>query len=339
MIFELINVTVLTKLDLTQFESSEITEEDIAKEFEENPEKYVQYNISHILVCFEGKLRCEQNTSEQDAKDMIDEVYDKLLEGQDFAKLAGEYSTGPTGPNGGLLGWVGEYSQMDSVFLEETFKLSKASQFSMPFETDFGYHIVKVNEIMDEFEDFKTQISFQLQFENQMNNQNAAYEYQSSAVDAYIEELRKKSVVVNHKDKLTANVDPNPKIQTFSFANNEMCTEDGKPIVILFSTTWCPHCEWIIDTFDGIAKEYADKGLIAAYHWELDTADNTLTAAKESEVPQEHKEIYEKFNPRGSIPTFVFGCQYHRIGNGYESEQSLEKEANEFRAVIEELTK
>jgi len=126
-------------------------------------------------------------------------------------------------------------------------------------------------------------------------------------------------------------------IQTFSESQGEICTQDGKPVVRLFSTTWCPHCVWIKETFDSIAKEYVDEGKIVAYHWELDTGDNTLTSEIETSVPDSEKAVYQQFNPKGSIPTFVFGCKYSRVGNGYESAKDLEAEAKEFRGVIEKL--
>jgi thiol-disulfide isomerase/thioredoxin len=123
--------------------------------------------------------------------------------------------------------------------------------------------------------------------------------------------------------------------ETFTEYDSDICEEDGKPMVFLFSTTWCPHCSWIKDTFDNWAKDNSDK--IAAYHWEVDINDNTLTSKEESEVPAEHTEIFEKYNPGGSIPTFVFGCKYARVGNGYEAEDDLGKEKETFNTVMEEL--
>ena len=126
-------------------------------------------------------------------------------------------------------------------------------------------------------------------------------------------------------------------IGTFRWTDNAVCAENGKPVIRLYSTTWCPHCVWIKETFDAVANEYASQGKIVAYHWELDTGDNTLTEDVEPEVPDSETEIFTTFNPRSSIPTFVFGCKYYRIGNGYEAEGDLEKEADDFRAVIEKL--
>jgi protein-disulfide isomerase len=116
-----------------------------------------------------------------------------------------------------------------------------------------------------------------------------------------------------------------------------ICEEDGKPIIRLFSTTWCPHCSWIKDTFDTYMMELVDEGKIVAYHWELDTADDTLTEEVETEVPASELEIYKTFNPRGSIPTFVFGCKYYRVGNAFESQDDLDAEKQDFENVINAL--
>lgn len=128
-------------------------------------------------------------------------------------------------------------------------------------------------------------------------------------------------------------------IQTFSSVpgSNGVCTEDGKPVIRLYSTTWCPHCQWIDSTFDAVVKMYVDEGLIVAHHWEVDTGDDTLTGQVEEGVPDSEMEIFNDINPGESIPTFVFGCKYYRIGNGYEQKGDLESEAAEFEAVIEAL--
>lgn len=124
---------------------------------------------------------------------------------------------------------------------------------------------------------------------------------------------------------------------TFLQLTDNVCADsEGKPYVILFSTTWCPHCTWIKDTFDSLADEgFADQ--INLMHWELDTGDNTLTPEIETEVPAEFMSMYRTYNPRGSIPTFVFGCKYIRIGNGYESSDGLDAELEDFKLVINEL--
>ncbi len=124
---------------------------------------------------------------------------------------------------------------------------------------------------------------------------------------------------------------------TFNEVSGDVYKEDGKPVVTLFSTSWCPHCTWIKETFDKFVKDEMAQGKIVAYHWELDTGDNTLTTEVETAVPDKYLQIYQTFNPDGSIPTFVFGNKYYRVGNGYERENNTAKEAAEFRQIIDTL--
>ena len=129
------------------------------------------------------------------------------------------------------------------------------------------------------------------------------------------------------------------EIKTFKDGGNPIELQDGKPVIRLFSTTWCPHCKWVKATFDKVAKEYVDAGKIVAYHWELDTKDDTLTEAVEGSIPASETAVFVKFNPAQTIPTFVFGARYSRIGTGYERQNDLASEEAEFRAVIETLIK
>jgi len=147
----------------------------------------------------------------------------------------------------------------------------------------------------------------------------------------------------NNPDQNTNQQSTGPKvigsIGTFSKTDGEICKQDGKPIIRLFSTSTCPHCIWIKDTFDKVAKEYVNKGKIKAYHWVMDQGDDILTTAKESQVPDSEMQVLAKFDVDGYVPAFVFGCQYFRIGTGYESQNDLKKEEAEFRKIIDELLK
>jgi thiol-disulfide isomerase/thioredoxin len=127
-------------------------------------------------------------------------------------------------------------------------------------------------------------------------------------------------------------------ITTFqTIPNATICTEDGKPIIRLYSTTICPHCRWINGTFNGVVDEYKAKGLIVGYHWDLDVGNDQLTPAKESSIPKSEVELFTSTNPQQSVPTYLFGCKYWRVGNAYESQDDLDAEAAEFKAVIEKL--
>jgi thiol-disulfide isomerase/thioredoxin len=154
---------------------------------------------------------------------------------------------------------------------------------------------------------------------------------------------------INTNQNVAANTDQEEPIQqnepagtpagSFVDTGKTLCKENGKPVVRLFTTTWCPHCQWIAKTFDKVVNEYVAKGKITAYHWELDTFDNMLTKEVEKAVPASEEAVYNEFNPNGSIPTFVFGCRYYRIGNAFETEgdAGLVKEEQEFRDLIDKM--
>lgn len=92
-------------------------------------EPATEYNASHILVA----------TQEEAAA-----IKTALDEGADFAETAMEESTGPSGPNGGNLGWFAD-GMMVAPF-EAAVKELEPGEISDPVETQFGWHIVKLNE-------------------------------------------------------------------------------------------------------------------------------------------------------------------------------------------------
>ncbi len=66
-----------------------------------------------------------------------------LIDGKDFAELAREISTGPSGPNGGDLGYFGR-GAMVPVFEQSAFNLELNSFTTSPVQSQFGWHIIKV---------------------------------------------------------------------------------------------------------------------------------------------------------------------------------------------------
>lgn len=110
-----------------------ITDDELQKFFNDNKSSFdqpEQVKASHILVDTEEKAK---------------EVKEKLAAGEDFAKLAGEYSTDTgTKDNGGDLGFFGK-GDMVPEFEQVAFTLA-VGQVSEPVKSDYGYHIIKVIE-------------------------------------------------------------------------------------------------------------------------------------------------------------------------------------------------
>ncbi len=112
---------------------AQVTEEKLKAEYEkfvnENPASK-EVRARHILV-----------EEEEQAKTLIAE----LDGGADFAALAGEHSTGPSGAQGGDLGFFGE-GQMVPEFSEAAFAMEAGEHSKEPVKTQFGWHIIKVEE-------------------------------------------------------------------------------------------------------------------------------------------------------------------------------------------------
>jgi peptidyl-prolyl cis-trans isomerase C len=80
-----------------------------------------------------------------ESKERARDLFEKIAHGSDFAALARQYSTDPgTKDLGGELGFFGR-GQMVPQFEEVAFRL-KRGEVSEPFETQLGWHLVKVDE-------------------------------------------------------------------------------------------------------------------------------------------------------------------------------------------------
>lgn len=108
-----------------------VTEENLRATYDSLYSDFAEteYNASHILV-----------ETQEEAHAIVED----LGGGADFATLARERSTGPSGPNGGSLGWFGE-GMMVPAFEEAVLALS-VGEVSEPVETQFGWHVVVLND-------------------------------------------------------------------------------------------------------------------------------------------------------------------------------------------------
>jgi len=81
---------------------------------------------------------------EEEARDVVA----KLDEGGDFVELAKELSIGPSGPNGGDLGYFQD-GQMVAPFSKAAFELEKGNYTKDPVQTQFGWHVILLEDRRD----------------------------------------------------------------------------------------------------------------------------------------------------------------------------------------------
>ena len=93
--------------------------------------------VRHILVQ-PSEIRSEKQT-----KDLMNEIYQKLVDGEDFKQLARQHSEDPGSKmEGGELGWSAP-DTFDPAF-EGVMNSADIGEFSTPFQSSFGWHILEV---------------------------------------------------------------------------------------------------------------------------------------------------------------------------------------------------
>ena len=145
--------TTLAQAMLNERLSSDPVEEaDLREAYEE---KYPaagtkEYKARHILV-----------ETEEEADALIVE----LGQGADFAELAKEHSTGPSGSRGGDLGWFGP-ADMVPPFSEAVAAMDKGAVSAEPVETGFGWHVILLEDVRDNppppFESVKDELASEM---------------------------------------------------------------------------------------------------------------------------------------------------------------------------------
>ena len=123
-----LSTELVGNLSETEVIESEI--ESLYVKFSTDIERKKEYNASHILV-----------ETETEAEDLLR----RLKNGADFSELAKTYSTGPSGAQGGNLGWFGQ-GAMVPTFENAVIKL-KIDELSVPVQTQFGWHLIKLNDV------------------------------------------------------------------------------------------------------------------------------------------------------------------------------------------------
>jgi peptidyl-prolyl cis-trans isomerase C len=91
-----------------------------------------EFHAAHILVKTEDEAKA---------------IKAELDKGADFDTLAKDKSTGPSGPNGGDLGWFSA-GMMVKPF-EDAVMALKPGEISGPVQTEFGWHVIKLEEVRD----------------------------------------------------------------------------------------------------------------------------------------------------------------------------------------------
>ena len=136
-----------------------VSDEGIVAYYEENPAEFTTPEVvkaRHILKKFPDNATDEQKSEiKTAAEELLKTINEELAAGADFAELAKTHSEGPSGAQGGALRGSnpklppGDYfarGDMVKPFEEAAFDILEPGEVSGLVETQFGYHIIKLEE-------------------------------------------------------------------------------------------------------------------------------------------------------------------------------------------------
>ena len=108
------------------------------------------------------------------------------------------------------------------------------------------------------------------------------------------------------------------EIGNFSVSSDQICREDGKPVIYFFGSESCPHCVWEHPIIEQVAASFGDK---ISFH-------NNMSGDAD-------EDIFNRYST-GGVPTVVLGCKYYRVGSGESLGEG--EEAEVLTALICKLT-
>lgn len=176
------------------FFESIISEEDIKKQYDENKDAYISIRASHILV-----------KTEEEAKDILKQIN----EGKNFDDLTSLSTEPGAAERKGDLGYFTR-GMMVSEFEEAAFEL-EPGEISDVVKTDFGYHVIKLTDRKEAYEDVKDSVLADLQSK------------ESAKFDEKVNELRDKAKIeILMKTEPAKNNEQNNEQE-----NNDETTQDN----------------------------------------------------------------------------------------------------------------
>lgn len=168
------NSILMEKYSAHLQDTIKVSDDEVKKYYDKHKDELAQVDASHILV---------------KSEDMAKKVKKELDQGAKFEDLAKKYSTDTSNKdNGGALGYFGK-GQMVKEFDEKVFSMKKG-EISDPVKTEFGYHIIKVNDIKDSLESMKDALSQKVKSEKVQENMKK------------VESKKKVKEYINFKDEV-----------------------------------------------------------------------------------------------------------------------------------------
>jgi len=214
---------------LFQKEDIPVSDEQIQAYYQGHKDEFKAEESANLsYVVFEKKPSPED---EEEIKQRLLEIKDEVLQGEDFAELASDYSDdNSSAKNGGDLGWFGK-GMMVPAFEEAAFSL-EPGKMSDPIKTQFGWHLIKVEDKRGKGEKQEVKASHILL---KISPSEETIDLLKEKADEFVDQVRKSdfSQLAKEQDLPVSetewfipgayirNIGANPQIDEFAFENKQ----------------------------------------------------------------------------------------------------------------------
>lgn len=201
-----------------------ISEEEIAKYYEEHKDSYSTPATAHIYLILAKVPKDATPEQEKEAKAKIEKAYKEIKSGKDFSEVAKEYSEDSfSAKRGGEFPKLRKGSRSEE-FDKVVFEQLKPNEISKPFKDNRGWNIVKL--VSKTEAGYKTLEEVKEQIERTLQNQK-----KRESFEKYIEDLKAKYGVVIYEDVLAGPEEEKPKEEAKPEQSEEQKESKGEPAI------------------------------------------------------------------------------------------------------------
>ena len=203
----------------------EFSADDLREYYENNLDRFVtneERKSSHILIAI------DDDTTDEEAAELIEEIQSKL-DTETFEDLAKEYSDDPgAAAVGGDLGWA-EPGLFVPEFESALFSMN-VGEISAPVKTDFGYHLIRMDDIKTGQQQAFEDIEYELELEySRLLAEEELFELADQMADLTLQSYNELASVA---DKMSLELN---NLDAFSRTGSSFLHQDPEMVNMLFS--------------------------------------------------------------------------------------------------------
>lgn len=230
------NLDLFQSNEEVDVEYLEITIEDVAQQVEfsaDDLRDYYENNLDRFVTNEERKsshilIAIDDDTTDEQAAELIEEIQSKL-DTQTFEDLAKEYSDDPgSAAVGGDLGWA-EPGLFVPEFESALFSMN-VGEISAPVKTDFGYHLIRMDDIKTGQQQAFEDIEYELELEySRLLAEEELFELADQMADLTLQSYNELASVA---DKMSLELN---NLDAFSRTGSTFLHQDPEMVNMLFS--------------------------------------------------------------------------------------------------------